>query len=469
MIHTYRMNGYNIAMDINSGAIHVLDDLSYAILEKIKTDEKMDENASEHLLETMMKSCYKTTEIKEAYSELYELYKNEELFSSDEYLSKALINADKYQASAPVKAMCLHIAHDCNMRCEYCFAGAGDYVCGRELMPLEVAKDAIDFLMISSKGRKNLEIDFFGGEPLMGFETVKKTVEYGRIKEKEYGKNIRFTLTTNGLLLNDEISEFINKEISNVVLSADGRKEINDKVRKRVDGTGCYDSVMPKFKKLTDERQQDKYYIRGTFTRYNLDFIKDVIHLADCGFKQISIEPVTAEDKVPYSIRQEDLPIVFEEYEKLAKEMLSRRINKTGENFNFFHFMIDFEQGPCAIKRVRGCGCGNEYVAVTPNGDVYPCHQFVGTEQFKMGNVKDKTLDVALKTEFAGCNIYKKPSCKDCFAKFYCSGGCNAANFNYCGDIYKSYRIGCELERKRVECAVMMKIAEMEAEEEQQC
>ena len=324
-------------------------------------------------------------------------------------------------------------------------------------MPFETAKKAIDFLIEKSGNRHNLEADFFGGEPLMNFDVVKKTVEYARSIEKEHDKNFRFTITTNGLLLTDDKIDFINREMSNVVLSLDGRKEVNDKLRVSPNGSGSYDVIVPKYQKLVAERSDKDYYVRGTFTKNNLDFTKDIIKMSELGFDQLSIEPVVSDTKLDYSIKKEDLPRVFEEYETLAKEMIKRK--KSGKCFNFFHFMIDLDQGPCAIKRLRGCSCGNEYIAVTPNGDVYPCHQFVGERQWKMGNVVENSFNEEIKTKFAKTNIYTKEKCKNCWAKFFCSGGCNANSWQYEGDISKSHKISCELEKKRVECAIMMKAA----------
>lgn len=354
--------------------------------------------------------------------------------------------------------MCLNIAHDCNLRCEYCFAAKGDFGRGRMLMPLEVAKKAIDFLVEKSGTRHNLEVDFFGGEPLMNFEVVKETVAYARSLEKPHNKNFRFTITTNGLLLSDDKIDFINREMSNVVLSIDGRREVNDRLRIRTNGGGSYDTIVPRFQKLVATRGKDKdYYARGTFTKYNLDFTEDVLHLVDLGFDQVSVEPVVSDPKLSYSIQEEDLPRVFEEYERLANTIIARK--KAGEGFNFFHFMIDLNQGPCAIKRLRGCSCGNEYVAVTPEGDIFPCHQFVGEDDWKMGNVLDGSYDLERKNEFALANVYSKERCKNCWAKFYCSGGCNANNWQYEGDIHKPHEIACALEQKRLECAVMIQAA----------
>ncbi len=450
MIHKYTLNGYHIVLDTNSGAVHVFDEIPFEMLDYLK-DSVPDEAPAE------MKKAMGSRWDDEAYEELKELYQQGLLFSEDGYerFSNMMVNS-------PVKAMCLNVAHDCNLRCEYCFAAKGDFGCGRKLMPLEVGKKAIDFLIEHSAGRRNLEMDFFGGEPLMNWDVVKELVLYAREQEKLHDKNFRFTITTNGLLLTDDKIDFINKEMSNCVLSLDGRKEVNDRMRVRVDGTGCYDQIVPKYQKLVAQRGDKDYYARGTFTRYNLDFTNDVLHMADLGFDQVSVEPVVSDKKLDYSIQEEDLPQVFAEYERLANALLKRR--KEGRGFNFFHFMIDLNQGPCAIKRLRGCGCGNEYVAVTPEGDIYPCHQFVGDEQWKMGSVLDGSFNLPMKERFAKANVYSKANCKDCWAKFYCSGGCNANNWQYEGDILKSHGISCELEKKRLECAIMMQaaLAEME-------
>lgn len=455
MIHKYTLNGFRIVLDTNSGAVHIFDEAPYEMLNYLE-DCVPDEPPV--ALKKALGSRWDQATFDEAYEELKELYRQGLLFSEDGYerFSDMMVNS-------PVKAMCLNVAHDCNLRCEYCFAAKGDFGCGRKLMPLEVGKKAIDFLIERSAGRRNLEMDFFGGEPLMNWDVVKELVLYAREQEKIHNKNFRFTITTNGLLLTDDKIDFINQEMSNCVLSLDGRKEINDRLRVRVDGTGCYDQIVPKYQKLVAQRGDKDYYARGTFTRYNLDFTEDVLHMADLGFDQVSVEPVVSDEKLDYSIKEEDLPRVFEEYERLANALLKRR--KEGKGCNFFHFMIDLNQGPCAIKRLRGCGCGNEYVAVTPEGDIYPCHQFVGDEQWKMGSVLDGTFNMPMKERFAKANVYSKSDCKNCWAKFYCSGGCNANNWQYERDILKSHNISCELEKKRLECAIMMQAAKACAEE----
>ncbi len=449
MIHQYRLNGYNIVLDINSGGVHVTDDVTYDLIALLTPP--LHPICPPEIIK-QLEAKYDKKEILGAYEDVYTLYENDTLFSEDEYEQFS-----DMMVSSPVKAMCLHVAHDCNLRCSYCFASTGDFGEGRKLLDADTGKKAIDFLLTQSKGRKNLELDFFGGEPLMNFGVVKEIVAYARSKEKEYHKNFRFTITTNGMLLNDDIIDYINREMSNVVLSIDGRKEVNDRVRVRCDGTGSYDKIVPNYQKLVEKRGQDQYYVRGTFTKYNLDFAKDVMHLNEIGFDQVSVEPVVADPKQPYALTESDLPQIFEEYENLAKQLIEKK--KTGEGFNFFHFMLDLDQGPCAIKRLRGCGCGNEYVAVTPDGDIYPCHQFVGMEEWKMGSVLDDTFDLKRKDYFAKANIYGKEDCKNCWAKFYCSGGCNANNLQYAGDVLKPHKLSCELEKKRLECAIMIKAA----------
>ena len=468
MIHQYSLNGYQIVLDVHSGAIHIVDQVVYDLL-RLLSDEKgelkveMTPVCPEEIKAQLLQS-YSEEEIKDAYDEVLELYQGEVLYSKDDYEQYA-----NMMVASPIKAMCLHIAHDCNLRCKYCFASTGDFGGGRKLLSAETGKKAIDFLLKYSKGRKNLELDFFGGEPLMNFDVVKEVVNYARSKEKEYNKNFRFTITTNGVLLDDDKIDFINKEMSNVVLSIDGRKEINDQLRPAVNGKGSYDVIVPKYQKLVANRGKnpgdyDQYYVRGTFTKHNLDFSKDVFHLNELGFDQISVEPVVSPEYAEYAITEKELPRIFEEYETLAKQLIQRK--KEGTGFNFFHFMIDLDQGPCAIKRLRGCGCGNEYVAVTPDGDVYPCHQFVGMEDWKMGSVEDLSVDFKKKDYFAKANVYAKEDCKTCWAKFYCSGGCNANNLQYAGDVLKSHKISCELEKKRLECAIMIKAALADLDEE---
>lgn len=446
MIHQYKNNGYNIVLDVCSGSVHVVDDLVYdviALYEQLNQEEIIGRLPQ-----------YSKEEVLEACAEIEELKQAGQLFTEDVYRG-AIVDFKKRKTV--VKALCLHIAHDCNLACKYCFAEEGEYHGGRSLMSYEVGKKALDFLIAGSGNRVNLEVDFFGGEPLMNFQVVKDLVAYGRSREEECNKRFRFTLTTNGMLLNDEVMEFANKEMANVVLSIDGRKEVHDFMRPTRNGKGSYDLVIDKFKKMAKLRNQTNYYVRGTFTRHNLDFSKDVIHLADSGFKQISAEPVVAPEDQDYAIREADLPKLFSEYDALAREMIERE--KQGNGFQFFHFMIDLTGGPCLYKRLSGCGSGTEYLAVTPWGDLYPCHQFVGMEEFKLGNVDTGIEKTELVDEFKLCNVYAKDKCKDCFARFYCSGGCAANSYNFHGTLLDAYDIGCELERKRVECAIMIKAA----------
>ena len=448
MIHQYKSNGYNIVLDVESGAVHVVDDITYDVI------SLYEENSADEII-SKLKSSYNEDEIRECISEVKELVEDGQLFTEDIY--EPFVEKFKEKRQTVVKALCLHIAHDCNLACKYCFAEEGEYHGRRALMSFEVGKKALDFLVANSGNRVNLEVDFFGGEPLMNWDVVKQLVAYGRSLEKPNNKKFRFTLTTNGVLLNDEGMEFVNKEMSNVVLSLDGRKEVNDRMRPFRTGKGSYDLIVPKFQKLAESRNQTNYYIRGTFTRNNLDFSEDVKHFADLGFKQMSIEPVVGPEEDPYSIREQDLPQIMEEYDKLALEYIDRY--KKGNGFNFFHFMIDLTQGPCVYKRLSGCGSGTEYLAVTPWGDFYPCHQFVGNEDFLMGNVDEGITKPEIVKEFGNCNVYSKEKCKNCFAKFYCSGGCAANSYNFHGTINDAYDIGCEMQRKRVECSIMIKAA----------
>ena len=460
MIHQYRNNGYNIGMDVYSGSVHVVDDVCYDVIAEVNKSETeptagslKEADVKEKLLQTLGNK-YETSDIEDALSDVIELTEGGQLFVKDTY--ECMIEEVKKRKTV-VKALCLHIAHDCNLACKYCFAEEGEYHGRRALMSYEVGKKALDFLIKNSGNRRNLEVDFFGGEPLMNWQVVKDLVAYGREQEKIHNKHFRFTITTNGVLLNDEIQEFVNKEMDNVVLSLDGRKEINDQMRPFRNGKGSYDLIVPKFQKLAESRNQEKYYIRGTFTRNNLDFSNDIMHFADLGFKQMSIEPVVGDESDPYAIREEDIPKIMEEYDKLAKMMIERE--KEGKGFNFFHFMIDLNGGPCVAKRLSGCGSGTEYLAVTPWGDLYPCHQFVGQDDFLMGNVDDGIVKPEIADDFRSCNVYSKDKCRNCFAKFYCSGGCMANSYNFHGTIHDTYEIGCEMQRKRVECAIMMKAA----------
>lgn len=454
MIHQYKMNGYNIVLDVESGCVHTVDDVAYDIIELYETE------SPEHISSIVTSRYPDIThqDVKEVMDDLESLKKEGKLFTKDIFSEQA--NLFKERQSV-VKALCLHVAHACNMTCGYCFAGEGEYHGEKALMTYEVGKQALDWLIENSGTRKNLEVDFFGGEPLLNWDVVKQLVAYGRSREKECGKNFRFTLTTNGLLLNDEVIEFANKEMSNVVISLDGRKQVNDRMRKTLDQNGTYDAILPAFKKLADSREQENYYMRGTYTHYNTDFASDIIHMADLGFKELSIEPVVAPADAPYALIEEDLPTLLSEYERLAKEMLRRKRNGKGEDFTFYHYMIDLTGGPCIVKRISGCGVGTEYVAVTPSGDLYPCHQFVGEEKFLLGNIWDGITNKNICKEFQGCNIYSHEECKDCFAKLYCSGGCAANAYHTTGSITGVYDLGCQLHKKRIECAIMLKVAEM--------
>ena len=452
MIHQYKNNGYNIVMDVCSGAVHVVDDLTYDLIALYE----------DHDLEEIIASLdYPENEVREAYQEVRDLKEEGLLFTEDIY--EDYIREVKNRSTV-VKALCLHIAHDCNLACKYCFASEGEYKGGRCLMSAEVGKAALDFLVRNSGNRRNLEVDFFGGEPTMNFDVVRQLVEYGRSLEEEWNKHFRFTFTTNGLILDEEMMDFANREMDNVVMSIDGRKEVHDAMRPTRNGKPSYDIILPKFVRFAESRQQKRYYVRGTFTRNNLDFASDVIHLADQGFEQISMEPVVGGEDEPYAIREEDLPRIFEEYDRLAREMIRR--HREGRPFNFFHFMIDLSGGPCVAKRLSGCGSGTEYLAVTPWGDLYPCHQFVGEDQFKLGNVYDGISRPDICDSFRSCNVYTKKKCRDCFARFYCSGGCPANSWQFHGRIDDAYDLSCQMERKRVECAIMLKAAMADEEVE---
>lgn len=448
MIHRYQKKGLNFVLDVNSGAVHLLDDISYAVSGLL--DENMGDTCPQSIIDAL--PDYTADEIREAYDELYELKKAGQLFAQDDY-----IDVSRYiPVNAPVKALCLHVAHDCNLRCQYCFASTGDFGQGRKIMPPEIAKKAIDFVIARSGVRHNIEVDFFGGEPLMAWDTVTQTVDYARSLEEKYNKKFRFTITTNGLLLDEDKRKYINENMDNCVLSLDGRREVNDEFRKTVAGTGSYDTIVPKFKALVDERDPNlDYYARGTFTSHNLDFAEDVLSIADAGFDRLSVEPVTADPGCGYDLTEDDLPKIEAEYDRLTDIMLERK--KEDKPFTFFHFMVDLDQGPCVVKRLRGCGAGYEYVAVTPDGDIYPCHQFVGKDEFKQGSVLDQSFNMDIAQKFAGMNIYSRPKCQKCWAKFYCSGGCSAANYNMNHDMNDSYDLGCEMERKRLECAIYLK------------
>ena len=454
MIHQYKLNGFNIVIDTNSGSIHNVDDLAYDIIDLYKKKNE-DEIVESMLNKYKNDNTIDKNEILSCIEDIRNLEKQDKLFSSDIYENYAF---DFKKRQTSIKALCLHIAHTCNLNCEYCFASQGKYNGKRALMTLEVGKKALDFLIENSGSHHNLEVDFFGGEPLMNFTVIKDLVKYAREKEKIYNKNFRFTLTTNGLLINDDVIEFANKEMHNVVLSLDGRKEVHDKLRKTIDGKGSYDIIIPKFKKFVEKRKNMNYYIRGTFTHNNVDFVNDILHMANLGFTELSMEPVVCAPNEPYALTKKDIEIVKQQYEKLAKIMLER--NRQGNGFTFYHFMLDLEHGPCIYKRISGCGSGTEYLAVTPWGDLYPCHQFVGNENFKLGNIYDGITNNEITEKFKLCNAYARPKCKDCWAKLYCSGGCSANSYNATGDITGIYEFGCDLFKKRIECAIMMKVAE---------
>ncbi len=448
------MNDLNIVVDVNGGAVHVVDEITFDVLDYYELDD------AEKIAKKLPK--YKLDEIKETFDEIKSLVEDGLLYSPDNYL-----DIDAFKNREPVvKAMCLHIAHDCNLKCKYCFASQGDFGGAKSIMSFEVGKKALEYLVDNSGSRKNLEVDFFGGEPLMNFEVVKQIVEYGNELAKEKGKNFRFTITTNGVLLDDEIIDYVNEHMHNVVLSLDGRKSINDDMRPTLNDKGSYDIIVPKFQKLIEKRKDKYYYVRGTFTRDNMDFSKDVLHFKDLGFDLTSVEPVVGDESNPYALREEDLPKILDEYEKLAVEYSKMRVNN--EPFRFFHFMVDLSQGPCVIKRMTGCGAGNEYLAITPEGDIYPCHQFVGQEEFKMGNVMTDKVELPkeMQETFKEAHIYAKDECSKCWAKFYCSGGCHANAFNFNNDILKPYDLGCQMQRKRLECALMVEASVMMNQDE---
>ena len=451
MVHQYKLNGYNIVLDSCSGSIHAVDEVAYDIIALYK------DNAPEDIVKEITEKCPEVTsqEIYECIEDIGALENAGKLFTPDTFAP----DAHKFKAKSGniIKALCLHVAHTCNLNCGYCFASQGKYHGDRGLMSFEVGKRALDFLVENSGNRTNLEVDFFGGEPLMNWQVVKDLVMYARSIEKEAGKNFRFTLTTNGVLVDDDVIEFSNREMHNVVLSLDGRKEIHDRVRVDYNGNGSWEKIVPKFQKFVQSRNGTGYYMRGTFTHANPDFTKDINVMLDLGFDQLSMEPVVCSSDDEAALTKEDLPVVLREYEKLAEDMLRRE--KEGKGYTFYHYMIDLKGGPCIYKRISGCGSGTEYMAVTPWGDLYPCHQFVGEEKFRLGNVFDGVTNNDVREEFRSCNVYSREECKDCWAKLYCSGGCAANAYHATGSITGVYEYGCELFRKRMECAIMMQVA----------
>ncbi|KKO54150.1 thioether cross-link-forming SCIFF peptide maturase [Paenibacillus sp. DMB20] len=449
MIHQYQLNGFNIVIDTYSGSVHVVDDLAYEII-------ALYEHATPEQILTIMKEKHFSEEsIRETISEVEELKSNGQLFTEDAYEK---LSIDLKKRKTYVKALCLNVAHTCNLSCEYCFASQGKYNGDRAIMSYEVGQRAIDYLLEHSGHHRNLDIDFFGGEPLMAWKVVKQIVAYARSKEKEWKKKFRFTFTTNGMLLNDEVTEFLNQEMYNVVLSLDGRKEVHDRLRTTVTGKGSYDSIVPKFKEFIQKRGDQEYYVRGTYTRNNVDFTNDIFHIADLGFDKISMEPVICDPREPYALTEKDLPEIYNQYEILAKEMIERSEQDRG--FTFYHYMLDLSEGPCIQKRITGCGSGTEYLAVTPWGELFPCHQFVGDEAYSMGNIWDGITRPELQCQFKESNCYTKPECQDCWAKLYCSGGCPANALHATGSINGTYEFSCDVFRKRIECSMMAKVAE---------
>ena len=451
MIHQYKLGGYNIVLDICSGAVHAVDEVAYDIIERFEANDRGT------VISEVQKMHPEITasDIEECYAQVVSLKESGKLFAPDTF--EPMAGTLKAKTAGVVKALCLHIAHTCNLNCEYCFASQGNYHGERAVMSFEVGKAALDFLVENSGTRRNLEVDFFGGEPLMNFDVVKQLVAYARSIEKEKNKNFRFTLTTNGILIDDDVIDFANREMSNVVLSLDGRKEIHDRYRVDYAGNGSWERIVPKFKKLVDARGGKNYYMRGTFTHANPDFLEDIKVMLDLGFTELSMEPVVCASGDKSELTEEDKPIVMEQYEKLAELMLKR--DKEGKPFTFYHYMIDLTGGPCIYKRISGCGSGTEYMAVTPWVDLYPCHQFVGDEKFKLGNVFDGVDNKEIQDEFMSCNVYSRPECRDCWARLYCSGGCAANAYHATGSVKGIYKYGCDLFRKRMECAIMVQVA----------
>lgn len=454
MIHRYKLNGYNIVLDSASGSVHAVDEVAYDII-------GLFENKSREEITAEIPGKYKDRgdvtekDISECLDDIQALKDGGKLFAKDTF--EPMAGKLKQKSAGVIKALCLHVAHTCNLNCSYCFASQGKYHGDRALMSLDVGKRALDFLIENSGPRRNLEVDFFGGEPLMNWDVVKQLVGYARKREKEAGKNFRFTLTTNGMLIDDDVIDFSNREMSNVVLSLDGRKEIHDRLRVDYAGNGSYDRIVPKFQEFVKRRGDGDYYMRGTFTHANPDFLNDIKVMLDLGFDKLSMEPVVCAPGDEAALTEQDLPIVFEQYEKLAELMLERE--KAGKPFTFYHYMIDLTGGPCIYKRISGCGSGTEYMAVTPWGDLYPCHQFVGEEKYKLGDIWNGVTAKGVQDEFAFCNVYTRPDCADCWAKLYCSGGCAANAYHSTGSVNGVYKYGCELFKKRMECAIMIQVA----------
>ena len=453
MVHQYKLNGYNIVLDTCSGSVHVVDEVAYDIIAMYK--EKSTEKIVEYILDTYKDEKITEKDVLECIEDVKSLENAGKLYTPDTYEGMAF---DFKNRNTVIKALCLHVAHTCNLNCEYCFASQGKYHGERALMSFEVGKRALDFLIENSGTRRNLEVDFFGGEPLMNWDVVKELVSYARVQEKIHNKNFRFTLTTNGILIDDDVIDFCNKEMSNVVLSLDGRKEVHDRLRKDYQGRGSYDIIVPKFQEFVKRREGKSYYMRGTFTHNNVDFTKDIFHMANLGFTELSMEPVVCAPEDASALTEADLPILFEQYEILAKEMIKRK--KAGNGFTFYHYMLDLTNGPCIYKRISGCGSGTEYMAVTPTGELYPCHQFVGDTKYLLGNIWDGVTNKDIQNEFKLCNAYARKECDDCWAKLYCSGGCAANSYHASGKITGIYEYGCELFKKRIECAVMIQVAE---------
>ena len=455
MVHQYKLNGYNIVLDTCSGAVHVVDEVAYDIIAMYK--EKSPDEIVKYILETYTNEEITEQDILDCIEDVKSLENAGKLYTPDTYEGMAF---DFKNRNTVIKALCLHVAHTCNLNCSYCFASQGKYHGERALMSFEVGKRALDFLIENSGTRHNLEVDFFGGEPLMNWDVVKELVAYARVQEKIHNKNFRFTLTTNGVLVDDEVIDFCNKEMSNVVLSLDGRQEIHDRLRVDYMGRGSYDTIVPKFQEFVKRRGGKNYYMRGTFTHNNIDFTNDIFHMADLGFTELSMEPVVCSPDDAAALTESDLPILFDQYEILAKEMIKRK--KEGNPFTFYHYMLDLAHGPCIYKRISGCGSGTEYMAVTPTGELYPCHQFVGDTKYLLGNIWDGVTNKEIQNEFKLCNAYARPECNDCWAKLYCSGGCAANSYHASGKITGIYEYGCELFKKRIECAVMIQVAESE-------